>query len=54
LDNFKERIINAIYQTILSKEKVTIFEDLFHHFLLNIYGPNKSMKQLFDEIYFDK
>jgi len=54
LDNYKERIINAIYQTVLSKEKVIIFEDLFHNFLLNIYQPIKSTKQLFDEIYFNK
>ena len=54
LENFKERIINAIYITFLSQKNVIIFEDLFTNFLLNIYKLEKSTKQLFDEIYFNK
>ena len=54
LDNFKERIINSIYETMLNEKKTVIFEDLFNNFLLNNYGPIKSIKQSFDEIYFNK
>ena len=54
LDNFKQRIINAIYQTILSPKNNKIFEDLFNYFLLAINGPEKSTKISFDNIYFNK
>ena len=54
LDNFKERIINAIYKTVLSQKKVIIFEDLFNNFLSNIYRSLRSTRQLFDEKYFNK